>query len=66
MKRLLNAFGDQYRILDRLHAELDTGNVVISVDAKDEDAQEAVRILNEHEGEFIWKLGAWTYSPAGD
>jgi hypothetical protein len=66
VKRLLNAFGDQYRILDRLNSELDVGNIVISVDAKGEDAEEAVRILNQYEGEFIWKLGAWTYSPAGD
>jgi hypothetical protein len=66
VKRLLNAFGDQYRILDRLNSELDIGNIVISVDAAGEDAEEAVRILNQYEGEFIWKLGAWTYSPVGD
>jgi hypothetical protein len=66
VKRLFNAFGDQYRILDRLHSELDLGNTVISVDVKGQEAEEAVRILNEYEGEFIWKLGSWTYSPAGD
>ena len=66
VKRLLNAFGDQYRIIERLNAALDEGDTVISVDAKPDDATRAVEVLQEHGGEFIWKLGSWTYSQAAD
>ncbi len=66
IKRLLNVFGDQYRILERLTAELDQGNNVISVDSEPDEATEAVRILQDHGGEFMWKLGTWTYSRIGD
>jgi hypothetical protein len=66
IKRLLNVFGDQYRILEGLTAELERGNHVISVDSEPDEATEAVRILQDHDGEFIWKLGTWTYSRIGD
>lgn len=66
IKRLLNVFGDQYRILEGLTAELERGNHVISVDSEPDEATEAVRILQQHEGEFIWKLGTWTYTRIGD
>jgi hypothetical protein len=66
VKRLVNAFGDQYRLLERLYADLDEGNQVISVDAGPEAADEAVRILQEHDGEFIWRLGTWTYTRVGE
>lgn len=66
VKRLFNAFGDQYRLLERLAAELDDGNLVISVEAEPDEAKEAVRILQDHDGEFIWKLGSWTYTRVGE
>lgn len=66
VKRLLNVFGDQYRVLDRLHAELDKGKMVVSVDSKPDEATEAIRILQDHGGEFIWKLGTWTFTRIGD
>ena len=66
LKRLLNVFGDQYRVMEHLHRQLDDGKVVISVDAKPEDADEAVKVLQDNGGEFIWKLGTWTYTRAGD
>jgi hypothetical protein len=66
VKRLLNAFGDQYPLIERLFAELDDGNLVISVEAEPDEADEAVRILQEHDGEFIWKLGTWTYTRVGE
>lgn len=66
MKRLLNVFGDQYRILDRLTAELDAGNSVVSVDAGPDEATRAVEILQSHDADFMWKLGSWTYSEVGD
>ena len=62
IKRLLNAFGDQYRVLDRLNEALDEGRLVISVDSKPDEATEAVEILQDHGGEFIWKLGTWTFT----
>lgn len=66
VKRLLNAFGDQYRVLERLYTELDDGNLVVSVDTEAGGADDAIRILQEHDGEFIWRLGTWTYSRMGD
>lgn len=66
VKRLLNAFGDQYRVIDRLNAELDDGNYVVSVDSSPDEADQAVLILQEHDGEFIWKLGTWTFTRIGE
>ncbi len=66
IKRLVTAFGDQFRIAERLGAELGKGGAVISVDARSSDADEAVRILQKHGGEFIWKLGDWTYTQVED
>ena len=62
LKRLLTAFGDQYRLLERLREELDRGNVVVSVDATPDEATDAVVIMQDNGGEFIWKLGSWTYT----
>lgn len=66
IKRLMNVFGDQYRVLEKLHRELDAGKTVVSVDAKPDEATEAVRILQENKGEFIWKLGTWTFTHIGE
>ncbi|HEX6286072.1 MAG TPA: hypothetical protein VFZ80_01175 [Acidimicrobiia bacterium] len=66
VKRLLNVFGDQHRIIERLYRELDAGNMVVSVDAKPEEADEAIRILQDHGGHFVWKLGAWTFARIGE
>ena len=66
VKRLIDAFGDQYRVLDRLNDELDKGNVVISVESRPDDADEAVRILRDHGGEYIWKFGTWTFTRIGE
>lgn len=66
VKRLINAFGDQYRVLERLSRELDEGNLVISVEADPDEADDVVSILQDHDGEFIWKLGTWTYTRVGE
>jgi hypothetical protein len=66
VKRLLNAFGDQYRVLDRLRTELDEGKLVVSVDSPPDQADEAVRILQDHGGEYIWKFGTWTFTKIGE
>ncbi len=66
IKRLLNMFGDQYRVMEHLHRQLDDGKVVVSVDARPEDADQAVEVLQDNGGEFIWKFGTWTYTRASD
>lgn len=66
VKRLINAFGDQYRVLERLTAELDEGKLVISVKAEADEAEQAIQIIQDQGGEFIWKLGTWTYARIGE
>lgn len=66
LKRLLNVFGDQHRVMEHLNRQLDDGKIVMSVDAKPEDADRAVQLLKDNGGEFIWKFGTWTYTRAGD
>jgi hypothetical protein len=66
VKRLLNVFGDQYRVLEHLYEKLDEGAVVVSVDAEQGATGDAVEILQNHDGEFIWKLGAWTYTQVAE
>jgi hypothetical protein len=66
VKRLLNVFGDQYRVLEHLYEKLEKGAVVVSVDAEPDAAEDAVEILQNHDGEFIWKLGAWTYTQVAE
>lgn len=61
VKGLLNSFGDQTRIAKRLDSELEGGSAVISVNAGPDNAERAGEILKEHGGEFIWRLGAWTF-----
>ena len=65
LKRLLKVLGDQLRVVDHLREELDRGNTVISVDAKPDEANEAVRILKDNGGDFIWKMGSWTFTRIG-
>jgi len=66
VKRLLNVFGDQYRVLEHLYEKLDRGAVVVSVDSEPDAAGDAVEVLQNHGGEFIWKLGTWTYTQVAE
>ncbi|HET8738730.1 MAG TPA: hypothetical protein VFO17_03250 [Acidimicrobiia bacterium] len=66
IKRLVDAFGDRFRVAEKLERELEKGNVVISVDAKPDEAEEAVNVLREHGADFIWKLGSWTFTRVGE
>lgn len=66
IKLLIEAFGDQYRVVEHLTDELDEGKFVVSVETKPEEADDAVRILQDNGGDFIWKLGAWTFTRVGD
>jgi len=66
IKRLFSAFGDQYRVLEHLYDELDAGRQVISVETSPDEADDAVKLLQEHDGEYIWKFGSWTYTEISD
>lgn len=66
LKRLANAFGDQYRIMERLDAALAEGKIVISVDMEHADPTEAISILQDHGGHYIWRLGDWTFTRIGE
>ncbi len=66
VKRLLKAFGDQHRIIDRLDDALQQGKVVVSVEMDDDEPGDAISILKDHGGHYIWKLGDWTFTRIGD
>ena len=63
LKGLLTAFGDQKRIIERLDAALQEGKIVVSVDTADQDPADAIGILKDHGGHYIWRLGEWTFTP---
>lgn len=63
VKRAASALGDEKRVLERLDSALVEGRVVISVDLDDRDGKDAVSILREHGGEYLWKFGDWTFTP---
>lgn len=66
VRELISAFGDQQGLRDRLNAELDRGNQVLSVNATPDEADEAVRILRDHGGEYVWRFGTWAFTRIGD
>lgn len=66
VKRLVLAFGDEIRILDRLDAALADGASVASVDAGSEAAKEVAPILEEHGGHDMWRLGEWSFNRIGE
>lgn len=61
-RSMLEVFGDQRRIVDQLTEALEEGKSVISVESDPDDATEAVRLLTEHGGHYVWKFGEWTYT----
>lgn len=67
VRRLVKVFGDQHRIIDRLDDALDEGKIVVSVEIEGEEGPtEAISILRDHGGHYIWKPGDWTFTPIGD
>lgn len=66
VRSFIKTFGDQHRIIDRLDDALQAGKLVVSVEIDDEDPGDAISILKEHGGHFIWRLGEWTFAPIGD
>jgi hypothetical protein len=63
IKKAASALGDEKRVLERLDSALSEGSVVVSVGIGDSDSKEAVSILREHGGEYLWKFGDWTFTP---
>ena len=60
---LLTTFGDQKRIVKRLDEALEEGKLVVSVDIADQEPADAIGILKNHGGRYIWRLGKWTFTP---
>jgi hypothetical protein len=65
VRKLVLAFGDEVRILDRLDRALDGGRSVVSVDVDDDQAPRVAAILEEHGGHDMWRLGEWSFNRIG-
>lgn len=63
--RLVKAFGDEVRIMDRLAAALEWGATVVSVEVNADEAARVATILQEHEGHDMWRLGEWSFNRLG-
>lgn len=66
LKSLLTAFADQQRIIERLDEALQRGKTVVSIDVTDTEPEEAIEVLKDHGGHYIWRLGEWTFTPIED
>lgn len=64
-KRLLEVFGDEARIRDRLDEALAGGATVLSVVVDSEEAEEVSRILESFGGRDMWRLGEWSHNRVG-
>jgi hypothetical protein len=62
VRRAATSLGDEKQVLERLDAALSEGRAVISVDLDQRDGKEAVSILREYGGEYLWKFGDWTFT----
>lgn len=65
VQRLINAFGDEFRVLDQLDAAVDQGKIVVSVDIDADNPGPAVDILRDHGGTYIWRFDRWTFTRIG-
>ena len=64
IQRLVAAFGDELRIIDRLERSLAEGDRVVIVKAADNQPA-VVDILTKHGGRFLWEFRGWTFNSAG-
>ena len=64
LQRLVAAFGDELRIIDRLERSLAEGDRVVIVKAADNQPA-VVDILTKHGGRFLWEFRGWTFNSAG-
>lgn len=65
VKRLVLAFGDEIRILDRLDRALENGAAVVSVVVETDEADQVAVILEDHGGHDMWRLGEWSFNRIG-
>jgi hypothetical protein len=66
VERLAKRLGDEQRILERLDRAVADGNTVIAVYAEDDAATEAVEILKDHGGSYLWRFGQWSHVRVGE
>lgn len=66
VRRLVMAFGDEVRILERLDRALAEGASVASVGIEAEEADQVAPILEAHGGHDMWRLGEWTFNRIGE
>jgi hypothetical protein len=66
MRRLVLAFGDETGLLARFASALEEGAALISVDVEEDQAPQASRILMDHGGHDMWRLGEWSFNPIGE
>ena len=64
LQRLVAAFGDELRIIDRLDRSLADGDQVVIVKAEDNQPA-VVDMLTKHGGRFLWQFRGWTFNSAG-
>lgn len=65
VRKLMLAFGDEARIMDRLDRALEEGAAVVSVLVDADNADRVAIILEEHGGHDMWRLGEWSFNPIG-
>jgi hypothetical protein len=66
LRKMARSFGDETRIVGALDAAMEEGKTVISVEADDDRAPEAARILEGHGGSYLWRFGEWSFNRVGD
>ncbi len=66
VKKLVAAFGDEVRIIDRLDKALASGASVASVEVTADQATDVVPILEEYGGHDMWRLGEWSFNRIGE
>lgn len=65
VRKLMLAFGDETRIMDRLDRALEAGAAVVSVLVDADEADRVATILEEHGGHDMWRLGEWSFNRIG-
>lgn len=66
VQKLVSVFGDEHRVLDRLDKAMAEGKMVVSVQIESGDPSEAISILRDHGGHYIWKFDDWTFTRIGE
>jgi hypothetical protein len=64
LQRLVAAFGDELRVIDRLERSLADGDRVVIVKAADNQPA-VIDMLTKQGGRFLWEFRGWTFNSAG-